>query len=270
MSRQRGFTLIELLVVVAIIALLVGILLPSLSSARRAARQSKCLVQVRSLSTAHVMFMNEHRERFIDAGLGHGGLGEPERSWPVQLEAYTDGPVALRSPADDSRFWATSQDGQDAGLTLAQYLELRRSNPAAAASASVARWTSYGLNNYLTPSKAPAPELTGGRLYDTLPRIARPHATVHFLMMTLGARGGAWAQFAKSDHVHAEGWGQAGEAAAPGLASREMALNVHGGAFGSAQGVANYGYLDGHARAASFAEVYTDDASNSFNPEVAK
>lgn len=54
---RRAFTLVELLVTIGIIALLVGILLPTLSGAREAARRTKCLVNLRSMGTAMQLYM---------------------------------------------------------------------------------------------------------------------------------------------------------------------------------------------------------------------
>jgi len=56
----RGFTLIELLVVIAIIALLIGILLPTLATARGAAQGLKCKVNIRSALTAMTGFAGDH------------------------------------------------------------------------------------------------------------------------------------------------------------------------------------------------------------------
>lgn len=60
-TRNRGFTLIEVLVVVAIVALLVSILIPSLETARRQARMVVCQANLKSLTTAFLAYATETR-----------------------------------------------------------------------------------------------------------------------------------------------------------------------------------------------------------------
>jgi prepilin-type N-terminal cleavage/methylation domain-containing protein len=59
--RHHGFTLIELLVVIAIIALLIGIMLPSLSAAKASARAIKCESNLRQLTLGWTMYTDENR-----------------------------------------------------------------------------------------------------------------------------------------------------------------------------------------------------------------
>ncbi|MBK9118101.1 MAG: prepilin-type N-terminal cleavage/methylation domain-containing protein [Phycisphaerales bacterium] len=63
-SGTRGFTLIELLVVVAIIALLISILLPSLRDAREQAKVAKCLANYRTLMQGTVQYLIEWQDGF--------------------------------------------------------------------------------------------------------------------------------------------------------------------------------------------------------------
>jgi prepilin-type N-terminal cleavage/methylation domain-containing protein len=64
MKRRNGFTLIELLVVVAIIAVLIAMLLPSLRMAREYARRAVCCSNQKGVLTALNMYLIDSNSKF--------------------------------------------------------------------------------------------------------------------------------------------------------------------------------------------------------------
>ena len=60
MRPRHGFTLIELLVVISIVALLISLLLPALSQARRATDRLNCMMNLRQIGIAHELYASDH------------------------------------------------------------------------------------------------------------------------------------------------------------------------------------------------------------------
>ena len=102
LSFRRAFTLVELLVVVSILTLLVAILLPVVSLARRRAQQVKCAANLRSIGQALTMYTQQY-------GYYPGcTLVVPAKPavaiWPVRLRSFMgDNQETFYCPAQDVR-----------------------------------------------------------------------------------------------------------------------------------------------------------------------
>ncbi len=84
MFRSRGFTLVELLVVISIIALLMAILLPGLSAARRQAKNVKDMMNLRQWGVMLTMFAQDNDGKLM-VGWNGGQM------WTAALMKYYKG-----------------------------------------------------------------------------------------------------------------------------------------------------------------------------------
>ena len=91
-SKKNGFTLIELLVVIAIIAILLSVLVPSLSKAKDQAKAIVCRSQTKQYGVAFLALALDNNEKFMPLTI----YTDLENSWIEKIRPYTGDLEELR------------------------------------------------------------------------------------------------------------------------------------------------------------------------------
>ncbi len=96
--RRKGefrdaFTLIELLVVIAIIAILMGILMPTLNRAREQGRRAVCRNHAKTLTFCWIMYADENDDKIVNGEAYYDPTGTPVA------------PVPTSGPHKGERYW---------------------------------------------------------------------------------------------------------------------------------------------------------------------
>ncbi len=237
--RPRAFTLIELLVVVAVIATLIGILLPSLAAGREAARSTRCLSALHDVGTALQCYFNCEDDRF-PLSQAHGGY-QPGTAWLDTLAPHTELKLQYRCPSDRSINFDSGDPAQR-------------------------RVTSYGVNVFMGPNDEdwfpdnPSGIPPFGYVVQTQLR-----DTSRWVYSAEIAEVAANGQPLYADHFHAEKWGTNPFTGFGGAEPRfDLELERH-------RGRSNYLFTDGHADRHRLDELFLIDVNgwmtiNRFDP----
>jgi prepilin-type N-terminal cleavage/methylation domain-containing protein/prepilin-type processing-associated H-X9-DG protein len=131
--KLKAFTLIELLVVIAIIALLISILLPSLSRARELSKRLVCSSNMKGIGTSAKIYANDNQEKWMQPGfksslIDEGGILYMNDKDTINCPLATTGEVGfLRHSQSTSATNDAPQAGSSAVTTTRAYWMLVRS-----------------------------------------------------------------------------------------------------------------------------------------------
>jgi prepilin-type N-terminal cleavage/methylation domain-containing protein len=149
MTKKRGFTLIELLVVIAIIAVLMGILMPTLRKVKEQGNMIKCMGNLKQWNTLHAMYVDSNNGKFYSGidGNGYWWVAQME----TRLQSRLQNPLWFcpknKGPYIDERGATTNR-----ATIFASWGIITRSNGSTALCADGIDG-SYGINGYvLNPS----------------------------------------------------------------------------------------------------------------------
>ncbi len=121
-EKRSGFTLIELLVVISIIALLLSIMMPALSRARKYAQGLVCSAGMRSLVQAWILYAEDNQGRIVSSSTSvrnpDNYYGQRRYPWVYAttksgierglLFPYTDGTAEIYSCPLDRRYFEST------------------------------------------------------------------------------------------------------------------------------------------------------------------
>jgi prepilin-type N-terminal cleavage/methylation domain-containing protein/prepilin-type processing-associated H-X9-DG protein len=244
-----GFTLVELLVVIGIIALLMGILLPSISGSRRQARALQCASNIRQLCTAIFGYAAENKGRF-----------------PTNLQSPAPGTYWYRP---DSAGGYVSKDGPTLGGVFACPTEMETSRRSYAMNV----WASSKLDPVIASLKPTRGVLWGPTPRDSSRLILITESWLVYNTDGFGREFETWALIGSRGTTAGQRFGGGGGLAPPadagvsGIVNSELAFARHrssGSGLGNLPvGAVNIGYADGHVALKQNSELVNTETGKS-------
>ena len=238
---HRAFTLIELLVVIAIIALMLGILLPSLAAARDTAQTTICASNIKQLLLANIGYATEYRDHFVPAAQDftfHGNFNTPinMKRWHGERDSFND-------PFDPARGPLVEYLGRDGQVK--QCPEFIEDLDTAGFEAGAG---GYGYNQQYIGGRydlAQQPNIEPDNTTATTTVVARPQQTVMFTDAAFLQQVGGTTQFIAYSFAEPPAW-----ATGPGTPNPTIHFRH--------RGQANVAWVDGHvdARRIAFSLSY--------------
>jgi len=107
--RSNNFTLVELLTVIAIIAILAGILIPTINKSMARAEATQCINNLGQLAKADMAYSVDHKQRFAK----HDTTDILKNTWLPLLYDYIKDAKVLSCPSDEKNAnWLKETNGE--------------------------------------------------------------------------------------------------------------------------------------------------------------